>query len=456
MPKSIRILATTGALLSLSLPALGQIEPVTSNGRLPIGTVGNYPSIALTLSPDLQPEVIWLSGLPNWTNDVFLARYDTIGHIWNSRLVTNSIFDWATIWSGRDGKLFVSMRNQLYIEEDTGFVSRAQSGYFSMDSLGVFHGLFKSENAMQYGLSRDTAQTTEQLIRLPFGDSALGISLSPDNGRYAALTMRDGTVYKYSGFAGQAVDTANVLAFPNGESMTEWAIDNEGYLFSMVLLPGIDNRHELYGWSEQYGLSWIADIEYPPLGQPRFELIFCPSQDAIIAIMSAVNTSSDSTNFFFTIDGGGSWNVSAARLRAGNASCPRLISDTLYLANEVSSQWQVNVTKIAVDSVLATFVSTDDDIHPPAGTSLGNYPNPFNRNTVISFNAINGRNVKIEIFDIAGRLMDILYNGRFESDRGRIEWDAGNSDGRNLPSGLYFARLTDGEKTISHKMLLLK
>jgi len=89
---------------------------------------------------------------------------------------------------------------------------------------------------------------------------------------------------------------------------------------------------------------------------------------------------------------------------------------------------------------------------PATEFSVGQaFPNPFNPSTTISFSLARSAKVEASIFDITGRLVEILANQRFESGEHSIIFD-----GTALPSGVYFARLHAGELVKTQKMVLLK
>ena len=79
------------------------------------------------------------------------------------------------------------------------------------------------------------------------------------------------------------------------------------------------------------------------------------------------------------------------------------------------------------------------------------YPNPFNPSTMISFDVPELQNVSVQIFNITGQLIETLINGKLESGKHKVLWNAGN-----LPSGIYFVQLKSGDKTINQKLTLLK
>lgn len=80
-----------------------------------------------------------------------------------------------------------------------------------------------------------------------------------------------------------------------------------------------------------------------------------------------------------------------------------------------------------------------------------NFPNPFNSVTSIKFKVESQRFVKINLFDINGRELDLLVNGYLQPGYYQVNYDAGN-----LPSGVYFYKLTTDNFSDVKKMILIK
>ena len=80
-----------------------------------------------------------------------------------------------------------------------------------------------------------------------------------------------------------------------------------------------------------------------------------------------------------------------------------------------------------------------------------NYPNPFNPTTKISFSLLQKSQIKLKVFDVLGREIQILADGVYEAGKHEVEFNA-----TNLPSGVYFYNLTTGSNSITKKMLLVK
>ncbi len=81
----------------------------------------------------------------------------------------------------------------------------------------------------------------------------------------------------------------------------------------------------------------------------------------------------------------------------------------------------------------------------------GNYPNPFNPGTGISFSLPVATDVRLEVYNIAGQVVETLVDGYLEAGTHVVTWD-----GSEAGSGIYFYRINAGEFSDSKKMVLLK
>ena len=80
-----------------------------------------------------------------------------------------------------------------------------------------------------------------------------------------------------------------------------------------------------------------------------------------------------------------------------------------------------------------------------------NYPNPFNPNTIIRYELKTESFVKLDVYNITGKLISNLVNKKQRAG----EYDVDFS-GEGLPSGVYIYRLSTGKFTEYKKMILLK
>ncbi|MCP4572880.1 MAG: T9SS type A sorting domain-containing protein [bacterium] len=93
---------------------------------------------------------------------------------------------------------------------------------------------------------------------------------------------------------------------------------------------------------------------------------------------------------------------------------------------------------------------------PAAFALVGNHPNPFNPETVISFELPEASAVKIVIHDVQGRRVTTLVDGVREAGRYEAVWTGRDQTGRRVASGTYFYVMRAGDFTEYKKMILLK
>ena len=80
-----------------------------------------------------------------------------------------------------------------------------------------------------------------------------------------------------------------------------------------------------------------------------------------------------------------------------------------------------------------------------------NYPNPFNPTTTINYQLSKNGMVTLKVYDVLGSEVKTLVNEIKQPGAYKV-----NFDGRSLPSGVYFYRLTAGTFTQTKKLVLMK
>ncbi|MBL1124019.1 MAG: T9SS C-terminal target domain-containing protein [Ignavibacteriae bacterium] len=84
------------------------------------------------------------------------------------------------------------------------------------------------------------------------------------------------------------------------------------------------------------------------------------------------------------------------------------------------------------------------------------YPNPFNSESIISFNIYETSNVQLKIFNSLGKEITTLLDKVFSPGNYNISWDARDRLGNSLPSGVYLIVLKTKNSVRTFKSLLLK
>jgi hypothetical protein len=100
----------------------------------------------------------------------------------------------------------------------------------------------------------------------------------------------------------------------------------------------------------------------------------------------------------------------------------------------------------------------DETPYIPMTTALlQNHPNPFNPTTTITYDVAAAGPVRIDIYDVSGRLVRTLVNGSKDRGRYAVEWDGRDTNGAQVTTGVYFSRMSaPGYTSHAKKMVLLK
>lgn len=101
---------------------------------------------------------------------------------------------------------------------------------------------------------------------------------------------------------------------------------------------------------------------------------------------------------------------------------------------------------------------TDDErrLIPDRFGISGNFPNPFNPETVINFSLDRSTKVSLEIFNILGQKVVTLSNRLYPAGSHQVVWDGRDQQGREVASGVYLARMKSDENSSHHKMVLMR
>lgn len=146
-----------------------------------------------------------------------------------------------------------------------------------------------------------------------------------------------------------------------------------------------------------------------------------------------------------------SWSTFAAVLASAKTARGQNYSASVSAANGLG---EAKDTLNAAIEGLVKITSEVNDVNgsnPQVFTLSQNYPNPFNPVTKISYTLKDAAEVRLEVFDIAGRLVATLTNGPEPAGRYEVAFNA-----KGLASGIYFYRLQTASFTQTKRMLLVK
>jgi hypothetical protein len=93
---------------------------------------------------------------------------------------------------------------------------------------------------------------------------------------------------------------------------------------------------------------------------------------------------------------------------------------------------------------------------PQATALLQNFPNPFNPVTTITFDLTAAEHVRLDVFDVSGRLLATPVDGMKGAGRHRVEWNGRDAGGSLVPSGICFYRMRTAGFEATRKMILVR
>jgi hypothetical protein len=155
-----------------------------------------------------------------------------------------------------------------------------------------------------------------------------------------------------------------------------------------------------------------------------------------------------------------------------------LYTPTPFALGSSVSHWDISPTpNLLMEPALNSDVSSNTDLtvyhfmdigwetqgtvavgHQDAATPnrlMGNFPNPFNPFTAIRFALEREESVEIGIYDLSGRLISRVLEGRLPPGSHTATWDGRTLSGRRASAGVYLYRMTASGRSESRQMVLL-
>lgn len=268
---------------------------------------------------------------------------------------------------------------------------------------------------------------------------------------------RDGNkeIYsKYSTDGGTSWSGDNRLT-NNSSPSTSVSASSEGNFVDLTWSDQRDGNWEIYyKYSADGGVTYSSDLRLTNATGNSWSPSVHSYDSFIHVCWQDARNGGTEIYYKLSTDGGSTWSEdlrltnSAA---ASNLPCINISGSALHIVwyDERDGNSEVYYKRNPTGNPIGiTPVSTN----VPSDYSLEqNYPNPFNPVTVIRFNVKSQALVKITVFDIQGRVVEILANEKLSPGTYEVDFDASH-----LSSGTYFYRLNAGEFSETKKMILIK
>lgn len=167
------------------------------------------------------------------------------------------------------------------------------------------------------------------------------------------------------------------------------------------------------------------------------------------------NLSPDGSIHSFSSVSDAPYNQKHQRITRGSATNAMVWTDSrvAYYHSEsmINSVYACNLSSAALDTPIEGLGQA------PALTTLGNYPNPFNPSTTISFKLGNKGKVKVDIYNLKGqKVRDWDDDSFMEPGTHQLVWDGKDGRGKTMPSGVYLYCIQCEESRVHGKMLMMK
>jgi len=150
-----------------------------------------------------------------------------------------------------------------------------------------------------------------------------------------------------------------------------------------------------------------------------------------------------------TTDGGDTWETQIDTIESDFKQIILLKEDKVaYIFGDDWNDYSHTLLRADLSNI--TSIADDKDKLPEQFLLFGNYPNPFNPITTISYYISRYSHVELKVYNLLGEEIEKIVNKKQTAGKYEIKFE-----GSNLPSGIYFYQLKTNKFIQTKKMLLL-
>jgi len=223
------------------------------------------------------------------------------------------------------------------------------------------------------------------------------------------------------------------------ENLTMRSLDlgEPGMVTLYIVAEGFNSRVSAIEYKVDYpaGLTWVSDVDVPPVRIGTTAEGITQAWQHPIDASDRVVIATATARWDPSLGSGGEVTVS-----------PHPIFGWVRAA--VAPDFRI----VEADGEISQVGQGD---HTPSTRNkpvlYGASPNPFNPSTHISFFIPRSEHVRLNVYDVTGRLITQLLNEVQSRGDHTVEWSADN-----MPSGVYFFQLEAGDFSQQKKVMLLK
>jgi len=265
------------------------------------------------------------------------------------------------------------------------------------------------------------------------------------------------------GTTGKAGSKANSRRTNNLRSVLEgFNVYKEGELLAMITDPGTTSFDDLAldAGEYEYCVSAVYDVGESTPTDEVIAIVFLETPTNVTAVTSGTGIV---VSWVEPMENRelGTFNVYRdSELIADN------ITETSYLDENVpTGNYTYNITAVYdggwesefSEPAIINHTDAANNLIPTATELVGNFPNPFNPVTNISFSMEFTGHVTLEIYNIRGEKVKTLVNEELEPGYYSKLWNGKSDNDKSAASGIYFYKMKAGVRYSStRKMILLK
>jgi|WetSurMetagenome_2_1015567.scaffolds.fasta_scaffold17851_2 hypothetical protein len=175
--------------------------------------------------------------------------------------------------------------------------------------------------------------------------------------------------------------------------------------------------------------------------------------NALLNWATATETNNSGFQIERSIEGLGVWGEVAFVHGAGTSNSPKIYS--YEDRNLIPGKYIYRIKQIDNDGKYEYYTATMPKVDVGVANTLqlcDNYPNPFNPTTMIQFSIPQDGYATMKIYNMLGQEVATLFSGMAKSGH----YIQTTFDASRFASGIYFARLQYGGKSLMHRMLMTK
>lgn len=245
-----------------------------------------------------------------------------------------------------------------------------------------------------------------------------------------------------------------------GRELTGYDIYRNGEILAQLSLPFLETSYLDENLEEGDYSYYVIAVYSEGSSQPSNEVTL----SLILPAPENLNLIEAGTNIIVTWDAPENRNLTGYRIYRNGEF---LADDTDYWyldINVPSGYYEYYITALYGEyesspcpSAFIEHTSADDQLIDISTMLIGNFPNPFNPETTISFStAENEHNTQLTVYNVRGQKVKTLIDEKLSAGRHSVVWKGKDENNQAVPSGIYLVKLASGDFSAIRSMVLMK